>query len=71
LLRVVRGDPTPDELAALVTVVAARAAARRPAPQRRPAWGDPAMALGGMPIPGPDAWRRSTLVPGIRTGAGR
>jgi hypothetical protein len=71
LLRVVRGEPTPDELAALVTVVAARAASRRPASARRPAWGDPALALRRIPVPGPDAWRRSTLVPGIRTGAGR
>ena len=33
ILRVVKGDPTPEELAALITVVAARAAAPAPAPE--------------------------------------
>ncbi|MBA2456858.1 MAG: acyl-CoA carboxylase subunit epsilon [Nocardioidaceae bacterium] len=43
LLRVVHGSPSPEELAALVTVVAARRAAARvrttPAPRGR--WGHP------------------------------
>jgi acyl-CoA carboxylase epsilon subunit len=33
ILRVVKGDPTPEELAALITVVAARAATPAPAPE--------------------------------------
>jgi hypothetical protein len=61
-LRVVRGEPTAEELAALVAVLAARAAAGaggRPRP--RSAWADPATRL-RMPLrPGPAAWRRSAL----------
>ena len=61
--RVVRGEPTPDELAALVAVVAARAAAAgaAPAPRLRPAWSDPARRLGLTSRPSPGAWRRSAL----------
>ena len=63
LLRVVRGDPTPEELAALVAVVAARASAARAVRDRprRSAWGDPASAVRGVHRPGPDGWRRSRL----------
>jgi len=52
-LRVVRGNPTPEEIAALVAVLlerggdagpAARPAAR-PAPRARSAWADPAHVL--------------------------
>lgn len=63
-LRVVRGDATPEEIAALVAVVgvrarAARAAAatgsRRSAPVSR--WADRSRQL-RRPLPrGPDAWR--------------
>ncbi len=63
LLRVVRGDPTPEELAALVAVVGARAAAAPDdavavAPSRS-AWSDPARAVRTPLRPGPDGWRRS------------
>ncbi|MGA8117465.1 MAG: acyl-CoA carboxylase epsilon subunit [Actinocatenispora sp.] len=60
MLRVVRGEPTDDELAALVAVLAARAAA--PAPEEpRPSslWRDHAARLGVPPAPGPLAWRAS------------
>ena len=45
LLRVVRGNPTPPELAALVLVLSARA--RQPEPASRPPsrWADPAYRL--------------------------
>lgn len=62
LVRVVRGAPTPDELAALVGVLLGR---RRPdAPKPAPA--APHWARSGNPahlntLPGPDAWRRSGL----------
>jgi hypothetical protein len=60
LLRVVRGDPTPEELAALVAVVTARAAASAPGTARpRAAWGDPARAVRRPVTPGPDGWRAS------------
>ena len=58
LFRVVRGDPTDAELAAL-TVVLAVAAARPadPEPPARSAWADPAARL-RRPLPvGPGAWR--------------
>lgn len=60
-LRVVRGEPTPVELAALVAVLAARAAAGPGPPGPRSAWADPAARLGVPPAPGPSAWRRSAL----------
>jgi acyl-CoA carboxylase epsilon subunit len=59
-LRVVRGEPTPEELAALVAVLAARSVPAA-APPLRPAWSDPARRLGLTARPGPDAWRRSAL----------
>ncbi len=61
LLRVVRGVPTADELAALVAVVAGRAAGQSPpaaAPLAR-RWGRP--VLRGMPAPGRGAWQASGL----------
>ncbi|KQO42255.1 hypothetical protein ASF37_12000 [Aeromicrobium sp. Leaf289] len=64
MLRVVRGDLSPEELAALVAVVAARnaaaanaAAGAKPAP--RSEWGHPVRAHRTPHRVGPDAWRRS------------
>jgi hypothetical protein len=59
LLRVVRGAPSAEELAALVAVVASRASAAEPEPAARPLWGRPVVrpAL----TPGPGAWRASGL----------
>lgn len=66
VLRVVKGDLTPEELAALVAVVAARnaaaanAAAREAGRQRvRSEWGHPARAVRGTHRHGADQWRRS------------
>jgi len=66
VLRVVRGNPTDEELAALVAVVAARQAAAGAdwvggARARRSAWADPARALRRPLSPGPAGWRRSAL----------
>jgi acyl-CoA carboxylase epsilon subunit len=62
LLRVVKGDPTPEELAALVAVVGARrGAAAAPPPQPRPVWGHPAAAMRRPHRAGPGAWRASAL----------
>jgi hypothetical protein len=62
LLRVVRGQPTDEEAAALAVVVAAKLAAR-PGPAREPraagGWADRARALRIPPAPGPGAWKNS------------
>jgi len=63
-LRIVRGEPTAEELAALVAVLAARAAAAGAAaarPRPRSAWAEPAARLRAPLAPGPAAWRRSAL----------
>ncbi|MBZ4323470.1 acyl-CoA carboxylase epsilon subunit [Streptomyces huiliensis] len=65
MIRVVRGNPTPEELAAALAVVQARAAARAnaAAPEEavRPEWASPARRAGirRPPAPGPRAWRTS------------
>ncbi|WP_019634981.1 acyl-CoA carboxylase subunit epsilon [Actinomadura atramentaria] len=62
-LQVVRGDPTAEEVAALVAVLTARAqaaaAARGAAPEPVSRWADRArLVRGGAPArPGPGAWR--------------
>ncbi|HKN54268.1 MAG TPA: acyl-CoA carboxylase subunit epsilon [Amycolatopsis sp.] len=63
LLRVVRGNPSDAELAALTAVVAAAATSRKPrAPEpRRSWWGDHASALRRPLHPGEGAWRASGL----------
>jgi hypothetical protein len=61
LLTVVRGEPTPEQLAALIGVVGARAAASgddAPAPVR-PLWNRP--QLRAPLTAGPGAWRASGL----------
>jgi hypothetical protein len=60
LLRVVRGNPTPEELAALIAVVTARGAGGEPEPAPvRPLWGRPILRA---PLhAGPGAWRASAL----------
>ncbi len=60
-LRVVKGDPTPEELAALVAVVAARnaAAAASERPKPRSEWGHPVRLHRGPHRVGPGQWRAS------------
>jgi hypothetical protein len=62
-LRVVRGDATPEEIAALVAVLLARSAAdAAPAPaSARSAWSDRSRLLRRPLFPGAGAWRRSAL----------
>ncbi|MFL6100994.1 MAG: acyl-CoA carboxylase subunit epsilon [Actinomycetales bacterium] len=67
-LRLVRGDALPEELAALVAVLSARAgasAAAGPAPGSgrppRGRWGDPRARVRPAHRPGPGAWRASGL----------
>jgi Acyl-CoA carboxylase epsilon subunit len=59
-LRVVRGEPTASELAALVAVLATRSVPAAAAPSVRSAWADPARRL-RVGRPGPGGWRRSAL----------
>ena len=62
LLRVVRGEPTPEELAALVTVLTAPAAGATGAGPRTAArsdWHDPARLVRRPMHVGPDGWRSS------------
>ncbi|MFF0446895.1 acyl-CoA carboxylase epsilon subunit [Streptomyces sp. NPDC004609] len=64
MIRIVRGNPTPEELAAALAVVRARAAATAsamegaaPPPEQ---WADPArIARSTRPLPGPRAWART------------
>ncbi|MFF5182605.1 acyl-CoA carboxylase epsilon subunit [Streptomyces sp. NPDC000345] len=63
-IKVVRGNPTPEELAAALAVVRARAAAAAAAPSGaetpRDAWSDPARIAGRhLPQPGQASWSRT------------
>ncbi|MCI2238221.1 acyl-CoA carboxylase subunit epsilon [Paenibacillus sp. TRM 82003] len=62
-LRIERGHPEPEELAALTVVLtrltAAPVAPPPPAPHSR--WADRRHALGLPPAPGPGGWRASAL----------
>ncbi|WP_344024831.1 acyl-CoA carboxylase epsilon subunit [Streptomyces luteireticuli] len=66
MIKVVRGNPTPEELAAALAVVQARAAARAAAAgpgdeALRPEWASPARRARNARAhaPGPRAWRTS------------
>jgi hypothetical protein len=63
VLRVIRGDATPEEIAAVVAVLLARSAADSGAPLRPApsAWAGRSRQLRRPLFPGPDAWRRSAL----------
>jgi hypothetical protein len=63
VLRVIRGDATPEEIAAVVAALLSRPALEerppaRPAPS---AWSDRSRLLRRPVHPAPDAWRRSAL----------
>ena len=63
VIKVERGSPTPEELAAIVALVQARAAARETGPEGPSGptgWADPARNLRRpVPPPGRGAWRMS------------
>lgn len=64
VIKVVKGNPTPEELAAALAVVQARAAALASAPSGAPGvadeWSAPArVARRTLPQPGPRAWGRT------------
>ena len=58
-LRVIRGDATPEEIAAILAVVSARTLQARNEEQRalRGGWTDRSAAMRPLPSPGPGAWR--------------
>lgn len=65
-LRIERGHPEPEELAALTVVLTSRlrrvepeVVATVPAPRSR--WSDPRHTLGLAPVPGQGSWRASAL----------
>ncbi|MFG2717310.1 acyl-CoA carboxylase epsilon subunit [Streptomyces sp. NPDC048416] len=64
MIKVVRGNPTPEELAAALAVVQARAAATASATSGAPTppegWSDPSRITGrALPRPGVRAWART------------
>jgi len=64
MIKVIRGNPTPEELAAALAVVRARAAATAAvssgAPMPPEQWSDPGrIARRGRPQPGPRSWART------------
>ncbi len=59
--RVVRGTPTPQELAVLVGVLLGRRPESAPAPVARSQWRASARPVAPGVRPGPGAWRASTL----------
>ncbi|HWG00552.1 MAG TPA: acyl-CoA carboxylase subunit epsilon [Trebonia sp.] len=65
-LRVVRGDATAEEIAALVATFAAVSAARQPGdhgepPGRVREWNSRSRLVRSPVFPGPGGWRRSAL----------
>ena len=60
-LHVVKGDATPEEIAALVTVIASMGAAAPTKPKPRSAWAHPARDLREIHRHGVGAWRASGL----------
>ncbi|MGB3441251.1 MAG: acyl-CoA carboxylase subunit epsilon [Actinophytocola sp.] len=60
-LRVIQGNPTDEELAALIAVVTSLNAPEQPAPPPRSAWSN-RQALLRHPLPhGPTAWQTSAF----------
>jgi len=60
-LRVVRGDPSPEELAALVAVLASVGGPAAAPPRRTPEWNAPRRLHRLPQAQGPGAWRASGL----------
>ncbi len=61
LLRVVKGDPTPEELAALVAVLGAMGGGGSPAPRRTSTWSAPRRRHREPLRHGAGGWRASGL----------
>jgi hypothetical protein len=63
VLRIVKGDPTPEEIAALVTVLSARTAAvgGEEPPPRRSEWAGHERRMRRPVHPSPGGWRASAF----------
>ena len=61
LLRVVTGDPSPEELAALVAVLGALGGPETASPRRTPVWNAPSRQVRSTHRHGAGAWRASSL----------
>ncbi|MGA4543308.1 acyl-CoA carboxylase subunit epsilon [Uniformispora flossi] len=61
MIKIVRGEPTPEELAAIVTVIAAKSAGGGAAEAFAPPsqWNAPARLVRTPLRPGPGAWQAS------------
>ena len=59
--KVTKGQPTDEELAALVAVIKLRMRDQESPEQLAPAWNDVRLALRPVTAVGADAWRRSSL----------
>ncbi len=59
VLRIVRGNPTPEDVAALLGVVASLGAGPPAAPEQTSAWVTTARKGRYLPRPGASAWRLS------------
>ncbi len=60
-LQVVKGDATPEEIAALVAVIASLGGSSPAEPKARSTWAHPARGLREVHRHGPGAWRASGL----------
>ncbi|HEY9377650.1 MAG TPA: acyl-CoA carboxylase subunit epsilon [Jiangellaceae bacterium] len=62
VLRIEKGDPTDEELAALIAAVKAKVERGRAQPEHRPSnWAAYWRSVGARPSPGPSAWRQSAM----------
>ncbi|MFF2846003.1 acyl-CoA carboxylase subunit epsilon [Streptomyces sp. NPDC058001] len=62
MIKVVRGNPTPEELAAVVAVLSFTGGqGPAPSPRRPSAWASPARLLRAPQVPGPTGWLASAL----------
>ncbi len=60
-LRVVRGDASPEEIAALVAVLSSLGGTEAPPARRRPEWNAPHRLVRRPLAHGPGGWRASAL----------
>jgi hypothetical protein len=61
MLRIVKGDPTPEEIAALVAVISSMGGEAPPPERRTPEWSAPHRRLRATHRHGPGGWRSSGL----------
>lgn len=60
-LRIITPHTTPEEVAALVAVLAGLGGAGEAAPEPRRTWASVGRRIGAVDVPGPEGWRTSAL----------